>query len=1009
MDNNAASVTREMNSVRRTLVSHPQIVSRALAVLVVGGVIAIVCTAVFASPFEQKLRLAGRCLHNRQFALATRAAEDALALQPNHPLALLMMAEALAGTQEPDQAIDYYRRVPLNDSFESYRARLGLAVRLHFKGDMREAERHYRAVLNVTPDLPLANKRLADLLQIQGRTWEAIPPAMRIIRQGIFGATELHVVACPENRIRHDKRYLKLSRSFVPHQPESQLASARISALQNDVQAAEAAYREILEIDPQLPEAVFRFGRILIDSDRIDEFRTLDQQAAKHPVDHAGVWLNRGIVASRIGQAAASVRCFAEVLKSWPNHVEANYLLSQALASLGQAKPAQVFGERSRTLARIELTIPEFYDDPNDERMLSLLRDFEKMDRLWEAAAICEFAEQLNGPTPDWVYQQLPRLSHRLIGQEDIVVTPAPLDSIGSISDYPLPDWSKIGSSALATSFTQRDSGIRFRDVASETGLQFEYFNGSLSARGMEHIFETTGGGIASVDYDRDGWPDLYFTQGAPIWEGDDPVVHRDQLFRNRNGLRFESIAESAGLGDERFGQGVTRGDFDADGFPDLYVCNLGANRLYRNNGDGTFTDVTSTDVTSETSIAGDEWSLSCVLADFDNDGLQDLYVVNYLDKEAVFARRCRKNGAPLTCAPTLFPAEQDRVYRNLGDGRFEEVTDRCGVSVEDGKGLAVLAADFDGEGRISVFVGNDTTPNFLFENTSTADAPFRFEESGLFRGLAVDGEGRSQATMGIATGDVNGDGKLDLFVTDFFEDANTLFLNQTGGYFSDASRAMDLYQASYSMLGFGTEFLDADLDGRPDLFITNGHVDQSDATGEPDVMPAQFFWNQGEKFIELAAEELGPYFDRRLLGRTVSRLDWNRDGRDDLCVLGLYTPVSLLTNESDNETRSIAETGSIAIRLVGTSGDREAIGAKVSVVTADQTRTQQLVAGDGYMTSNERVLTFGVGRAKHVDVIVQWPGRRAVTHRGLPCKSEIVFVENGLPRVILDSRSFPP
>ncbi|MCA8999705.1 MAG: CRTAC1 family protein, partial [Planctomycetaceae bacterium] len=481
--------------------------------------------------------------------------------------------------------------------------------------------------------------------------------------------------------------------------------------------------------------------------------------------------------------------------------------------------------------------------------------------------------------------------------------------------------------------------------------------------RGMEHIFETTGGGTVAFDYDLDSWPDLYFTQGAPIWEGDDDVLKPDALFANRTG-RAVLVTDPAGLGDTGFGQGATSGDIQNDGFPDLYVCNLYGNRFYENNGDGTFSEITD-----QTKTAGDQWSLSSVIVDLNRDSLPDLYVVNYLKRDAVFNQRCKRNGEPLTCAPTMFPAEQDRLYVNKGDGTFEEMTQTSGIVQPDGKGLAILAGDLDDSRRISLYIGNDTTADFFLKNQTDLGGKPVFREAGLISGLALDGAGRSLATMGIAAGDIDRSGSLDLFVTDFYETSNVLYLQEAPGQFVDSTKRAGLYEPSIPLLGFGTEFVDADLDGELDLFVTNGHVDRTFATGEPDEMPPQFYRGRpGVRFELLSSGRLGTYFEGKYLGRSVSRLDWNRDGRDDLSVLHLYTPVGLLVNESDVAGHFLK------LFLKGRTVDRDAIGTKVTVYAGDDVWHHQLVAGDGYMTTNERQITVGLGDHAQADrVLIQW------------------------------------
>jgi hypothetical protein len=280
-----------------------------------------------------------------------------------------------------------------------------------------------------------------------------------------------------------------------------------------------------------------------------------------------------------------------------------------------------------------------------------------------------------------------------------------------------------------------------------------------------------------------------------------------------------------------------------------------------------------------------------------------------------------------------------------------------------------VLAADFTGTGRLDLFVANDTDGNLFFRNAGAGGA-CRFEEQGVAAGLAFDHEGRSLACMGVAAGDANGDGLLDLFVTNYYGESNTLYVQQPGGVFLDQAREAGLHTPSLNLLGFGTQFLDADLDGRMDLVLVNGHVDDERAKGIPYQMQPQFFHNVGGgRFEERPAEHLGAWFARPTLGRGLARLDWNRDGRPDFVVSHLEHPAALLTNAS---SRSGA---SIAVRLHGTVGNRDALGTVVQIEAADCTIVQQLTGGDGYQSSNERVLTFGLGECTHATrLIVRWP-----------------------------------
>lgn len=319
-----------------------------------------------------------------------------------------------------------------------------------------------------------------------------------------------------------------------------------------------------------------------------------------------------------------------------------------------------------------------------------------------------------------------------------------------------------------------------------------------------------------------------------------------------------------------------------------------------------------------------------------------------------------------------------------------------CAIStfswvVPDGKGLGVVAADFDGSGRLSLFVGNDAVPNFLFVNeTPSPGAPPRCSEQALVAGVAVDGEGRSQACMGLAAGDADGNGRLDLFITNFRNEANTLYLQQDVLTWVDDTRRAGLYAASFDLLGFGTQFLDADLDGRPDLVVINGHVGDLRQHGVPYQMRPQFFRNVGAgRFVELPGAAAGEFFQGAYLGRGLARLDWNRDGRPDFVAQRLETPAALVTN------RTLRTGHFLSVKLTGTESARDAIGATVSFTAGGQPQLAQLVAGDGYMASNERQLFFGLAAATTIERLeVAWPSGRRSVFTNLDADQELHIIE---------------
>jgi hypothetical protein len=460
-------------------------------------------------------------------------------------------------------------------------------------------------------------------------------------------------------------------------------------------------------------------------------------------------------------------------------------------------------------------------------------------------------------------------------------------------------------------------------------------------------------------------------------------------LLRNRGDGRFDDVTVSAGVGDNGYSQGVTVGDYNADGFSDLYIANIGLNHLYRNNGDGTFGDATF-----GLGRVDSSWTTSCVLADLNGDAFPDLYDVTYLAGREPLESICRddrRKGGVRTCDPGMFQAQPDRLLLNRGDGSFFDVSRQAGILAPDGKGLGVVAANFRKTAQLDLFVANDTTANFFFINSaSPAGSPPVFIENALISGCAYDSDGRAKASMGVACDDVNGDGLFDLFVTAFYKESNTLYLQQPGEIFADRTGEAGLKEPSFQMLGFGTQFLDADLDGWPDLAVTNGHIDDLTEFGAPYRMPAQFFRNGGfGRFEKLLPAELGVFFERQQLGRSLARVDFNRDGLDDFVISHLDTPAALVANCTSGAGHFFT------LRLHGVDSNRDAIGTIVRVEAGGRTRWKQLTAGDGYQASNQRQLVFGLGEHTSVEhLIVTWPSGREQRYSQVAADAEYILVE---------------
>jgi tetratricopeptide (TPR) repeat protein len=518
----------------------------------------------------------------------------------------------------------------------------------------------------------------------------------------------------------------------------------------------------------------------------------------------------------------------------------------------------------------------------------------------------------------------------------------------------------------------------RFRDDAQACGLNVVFDNGRSPSR---QIPETTAGGVAVLDYDGDGWLDVYVVQGGSFPPSANRPHSGDRLYHNRGDGTFEDVTVLAGFLETTttFSHGVTVGDIDNDGDPDLFVTRWRAYALFRNRGDGTFEDATE-----QAGLGGDrDWPTSSAFADLDNDGDLDLYVCHYLAWDAEHPTLCprtsvsppEKRHDPTQkynyCTPRPFPALPDHLFRN-DDGQFVDVTTEAGLLDKDGRGLGVVAADFDEDGRVDLFVANDTTANYLLHNLGD----MRFEEVGVPSGVACNAEGAFQAGMGTACGDLDEDGRPDLFVTNFYGESTTFFRNLGGGMFADQTSAMGLAAPTRFLLGFGIVLLDANADGHLDVAIANGHVND-DRPDYPYEMPAVLLIGAKKGRLTDVTQAAGVPWTSPRVARGLATGDLDRDGRVDVLVLAHQAPLAYFHNQTEGGH-------SIRIRLVGSTSNRDGIGAVVTVRSGGRRRRAWRYGGGSYQSASSPTMHFGLGLETHGEhVEVRWPSGRvdAIDH----------------------------
>ena len=501
-----------------------------------------------------------------------------------------------------------------------------------------------------------------------------------------------------------------------------------------------------------------------------------------------------------------------------------------------------------------------------------------------------------------------------------------------------------------------------FLEVSREAGFHFQQV--SLRSE-QKYIIETTGSGGGFLDYDRDGWIDIYVVNGVAGRTASSTTPVKNRLFRNNRDGTFTDVSEAAGVDDTSYGQGCTFGDYDNDGFVDIYVTNLGPNRLYHNNQDGTFTDVAA-----ESGVDNPLWSSSAAFGDYDGDGYLDLYVCNYLDFSFARQRRCYSGNLPIYCYPHSYKGVPNALYRNQGDDSFREVTAEAGLREDPrySKSLGVLWFDMDNDHDLDLYVANDTTGNYLFENQGTGS----FEDISLVSGAAFGAAGAPQAGMGVDAADLDGSGRFHLLVTNFSLQNNALYWNEGSGMFADRSVESGLSGPSFLPLGFGTNFLDFDNDGLLDLFIANGHVFDNAALINPSLQyrqANQLFRHTGKgRFTEVTALA-GSSFSEQKVSRGSATGDFDNDGKVDLLVTNINARVDLLKNQTQSSHHWLK------FQLEGTDCNRDAIGAKVTVRAGEILLTQEVRAGNSYLSQSDLRLHFGLGRQDRVDSIrVSWP-----------------------------------
>ncbi len=541
----------------------------------------------------------------------------------------------------------------------------------------------------------------------------------------------------------------------------------------------------------------------------------------------------------------------------------------------------------------------------------------------------------------------------------------------------------------IAPAEFEGQSAATFRDIANSAGVDFAHF----SAPEKKYILESMSGGVALLDFNQDDLLDIYLVNSLTVERAGDPTAASSALYKNLGDGKFENVAGAAGVEHPGWGMGVCVADFNGDGHADLYVTTVGDNRLYRNNGDETFSDVAK-----PAGVTGGGWSAGCGFADYDRDGDLDLFVSRYLEvdldalPEFGQGQFCKYRGIEVQCGPRGMQGTSDLLFRNRGDGTFEEVSEAAGVAdANEYYGLGVAWFDADADGWLDLFVANDSGPNYLYRNAGDGT----FKESGFLTGVAVSEDGGDQGSMGVALGDYRNDGRQSLFVTNFSEEYNAFYRNEEQ-YFSDVAFPSRTAASSLPYVGWGTTFFDYDNDGWQDLLVVNGHVypqleNAKLGASAPYRQRKLLYRNGGDGTFAEIGEQSGEVFTAKRVGRGLAVGDLDNDGKLDFVVNDLDGKAQVVRNETANAGNWLM------VKLVGKGKLTDAIGASVAIQVGESLQTRFVRSGTSYLSQDDMRLHFGLGAAERVSLLrVTWPDGSTTERKNVEANQLIKVAQDG-------------
>lgn len=908
--------------------------------------------------FDERLKRAEKLLAEQKLDDAWTTAKELLVQEPNSAPALFLASQIMAARNNIAGAIQLISKIDPKDPTSGPAATGQLSEWLARSGDLPAAEAKLRGLLKEYPTATPALRLLSAILHAQGRRWDAGKVLDRIVRLGDFKTPDL--MSLVDLREPSDDQELREAfAQAAPDNPLSQLGEIRLLLFADRWKDCIERLAEFNRSETKPLEPWIWYGEALLETGDLIQF----SQWLKSPPDghakHPEYWYILGRYWMLQDKWETAARCFGESIELDRRHLGAMQSLSDCLMELKQSEQALEVREYSGKLVRIkDLTNQIQRGLAKDSAYFEIAKLYEELgDQVlafgWEAIALA----QTKQPFP----QRLIALQKELQGGKTIV---SPLLGKLPIKSWPLPEGQAASIAERTTqsdSTTVSNSEIRLDDVAASLGITAQYLNGS---KGSKHwtTLEGLGGGVSAIDFDKDGWPDLFYSQAGDSPLSPTPDYLPKQLYRSIQGQRFVAVENQASLADRGYGQGTGVADIDQDGLDDLLVANIGQIHWYRNQGDGTFENVPLPQAQAPAI-----WNSAIQAADLNGDSLPDIVQCAYIDGDEFLTRKCPTptNQESVFCHPKRFTPGKTRILWNLGDGNWQLADQQLLNSLVDGYALGALITDLDQQAGNDVFLANDVSPNHLLVSVQQNGSARELQESAIRSGVAVDLLGRAQASMGIACGDQDRDGLLDLIVTNFRYEVSTLYRQTRPGLFTDATRLAKLGEPTLEWLSFGCQLSDLDNDGWLDFVAVNGHIDFL----EPWQMPPQVLRNQRGKFEWLRKPSPGKYFDTDNVGRSCTALDFNQDGRMDFAITHLDRPTALLANTTENSNHYVQ------FELVGIASERNATGALIRVSKGDQKWVAPASVGDGYYGTNQRLVHIGIGQSDRIDRLeILWP-----------------------------------